>query len=82
MSWLGIVLLLLTQISLSAQDQAREAAIEQFRALGLLEGVGQASRRPLEAPRHRKVGGSVVCGGGQMYVTGRLENQNGNSGSP
>jgi len=47
MSRLGIVLLLLTQISLSAQDQAREAAIEQWRAhrVGLFVPVKQASRR-------------------------------------
>jgi hypothetical protein len=53
----------------------------QFWALGLLEAVGLASRRSLEAPRYRKVGGSVVCGGGQMYSTGRPGNQNGNSGA-
>jgi hypothetical protein len=54
---------------------------QQLRALGLLEGVGLASRRPLEAPPHRKVGGSVICGGGKMYISGRPGNQNGNPGS-
>lgn len=36
---------------------------------------------PVNVTVPRKVGGSVVCGGGHMYSTGRPGNQNGNSGA-
>jgi hypothetical protein len=58
MSRLGIDLLALTQISLSAQDQAREAAIEQWPAhrVGLFVSVQQASL-PEHLRRHAQVNG-------------------------
>ena len=54
-------------------------ATAALRAAGLLEAVELASRRPLEAPRHRKVGRTIEGGGGEMYITSRLGNQNENS---
>lgn len=45
----------------------------------LTRPAGPASRRPLKASRHRRLGGSVVPGSGKRQIAGRPGNQNRNS---